>query len=71
MLAERRGLCRHSLYLDDRTYLQRFAHQLFAIIQGRIIIPAIEAFPLSQATEAHNRIESRQNMGAVVLAPEV
>jgi len=56
-------------YFDDRTYLQRLAHQLFAKIQSRMIIPAIEAFPLSQATEAHNRIESRQNMGAVVLIP--
>jgi NADPH:quinone reductase-like Zn-dependent oxidoreductase len=58
-------------YIDDRTYLQRLAHQFFAKIQSRIIMPAIEAFPLSQAAEAHNRIESRQNMGAVVLTPEV
>ena len=57
-------------YMDDRTYLQRFAHQLFAKIQSRKIIPAIEAFPLSHATEAYNRIESRQNMGAVILTPE-
>jgi NADPH:quinone reductase-like Zn-dependent oxidoreductase len=57
-------------YIDDRTYLQRLAHQLFAKIQSRTIIPAIEAFPLSQATEAHIRIESRQNMGAVILTPE-
>ena len=56
-------------YFDDRPYLQRLAHQLFAKIQNHTIIPAIEAFPLSQATEAHHRIESRQNMGAVVLTP--
>jgi len=56
-------------YFEDRTYLQRLAHQLFAKIQSRVIIPAIEAFPLSRATEAHNRIESRQTMGAVVLTP--
>jgi NADPH:quinone reductase-like Zn-dependent oxidoreductase len=56
-------------YFDDRPYLQRLAHQLFAKIQSRTIIPAIEAFPLSQATGAHNRIESRQTMGAVVLIP--
>ena len=56
-------------YIDDRTYLQRLAHQLFAKIQSRKIIPAVEAFPLSQAAEAHKRIESRQTMGAVVLAP--
>jgi NADPH2:quinone reductase len=56
-------------YIDDRTYLQRLAHQLFTKIQNRTIIPAIEAFPLSQATEAHQRIESRRNMGAVVLSP--
>jgi NADPH:quinone reductase-like Zn-dependent oxidoreductase len=49
--------------------LQRLSHQLFAKIQSHIIIPAIEAFPLSQVTEAHNRIESRQTMGAVVLIP--
>ncbi len=56
-------------FFDDRAYLQRLAHQLFAKIQNRTIIPAIEAFPLSQATEAHHRIESRQTMGAVVLTP--
>jgi NADPH:quinone reductase-like Zn-dependent oxidoreductase/uncharacterized protein YndB with AHSA1/START domain len=56
-------------YLDDRPYLQRLAHQLFAKIQTRTIIPAVEAFPLSRATEAHQRIESGQTMGAVVLIP--
>jgi NADPH:quinone reductase-like Zn-dependent oxidoreductase len=56
-------------YFDDRPYLQRLAHQLFAKIQNHTIIPAIEAFPLSQATEAHHRIESCQTMGAVVLTP--
>jgi NADPH2:quinone reductase len=56
-------------YFDDRPYLQRLAHQLFAKIQNRMIIPAIEAFPLIQATEAHHRIESRQTMGGVVLTP--
>jgi NADPH2:quinone reductase len=56
-------------YFDDRPYLQRLAHQLFAKIQSRIIIPAIEAFPLSQAADAHHKIESRQTMGAVVLVP--
>jgi NADPH:quinone reductase-like Zn-dependent oxidoreductase len=57
-------------FFEDRPYLQRLAHQLFAKIQSRIIIPAIEVFPLSQVKEAHNRIESRKNMGAVVLTPE-
>jgi NADPH:quinone reductase-like Zn-dependent oxidoreductase len=56
-------------YFDDRQYLQRLTHQLFAKIQSRMIIPAIEAFPLSQVAEAHKRIESRQTMGAVVLTP--
>jgi NADPH2:quinone reductase len=56
-------------YLADRSYLQRAAHQLFAKIQRRMIIPAIQTFPLSQAAEAHQQIESRQNLGAVVLTP--
>jgi NADPH2:quinone reductase len=56
-------------YFDDRTYLQRLAHQLFAKIQSRTILPVIETFPLSQAAEAHRRIESRRTMGAVVLTP--
>jgi NADPH2:quinone reductase len=56
-------------YVDDRSYLQRLAHQLFAKIQSRTVIPAIEVFPLSQATEAHSRIEARKTMGAVVLTP--
>jgi len=58
-------------YFDNRPYLQRLAHQLFTKIQNRTIIPAIEAFPLSQAAEAHQRIESRQTMGVVVLTPGV
>jgi len=58
-------------YFEDRPYLQRLVHQLFAKIKNRMIIPAIEAFPLSQATEAHHRIETRQTMGAVVLTPGV
>jgi NADPH2:quinone reductase len=56
-------------YFDERPYLQRTAHQLFSKIQNRMIKPAIETFPLSQVTEAHSRIESRQTMGAVVLTP--
>ena len=56
-------------YFDDRTYLQRIAHQLFAKIQHRTIIPAIETFPLDQVAEAHNRMEARQTMGAIVLTP--
>ena len=56
-------------YFDDRLYLQRLARQLFAKIQSRSIIPAVEVFLLSQATEAHKRIEARQTMGAVVLTP--
>jgi NADPH2:quinone reductase len=56
-------------YFDDRPYLQRLAHRLFTKIQSRMIVPAIEEFPLSQAAEAHIRIESRQTMGAVVLTP--
>ncbi len=57
-------------YFRDRRYLQRLAHQLFSRIQSRTIIPVTEMFPLSQAAEAHQRIESRQNMGAVVLVPD-
>jgi len=57
-------------YFDDRTYLQRLAHQLYSKIQSRVITPAIEAFPLSQAAEAHTRIQSRQNMGSIILTPE-
>jgi len=56
-------------YLADRSYLQRLAHQLFTKIQNRTIIPVVEAFPLSRAAEAHQFLESRQNMGAVVLLP--
>jgi len=56
-------------YFNDRPYLERLAQQLFAKIQSRGIIPAIEAFPLSQARKAHHRIESRENMGGVVLIP--
>jgi NADPH:quinone reductase-like Zn-dependent oxidoreductase/uncharacterized protein YndB with AHSA1/START domain len=56
-------------YLADRSYRQRLSHQLFAKIQSRTIIPAIEAFPLHRAAEAHRLLESRLNMGAVALLP--
>ena len=54
-------------YFDDRPFLHRLVHQLFAKIQSRTIAPAVEALPLSRASEAHSRIEARQTMGAVVL----
>lgn len=57
-------------YFDDRIYLQRLAHQYFTKIQSRSIIPAIETFHLSHAADAHKQIESRQNMGAIVLVNE-
>jgi NADPH2:quinone reductase len=56
-------------YLSDRLYLQQLAHRLFAKIQSRTIIPVVQTFPLSRADEAHQLLESRQNMGAVVLLP--
>ncbi len=56
-------------YCDDRPYLHRLAHQLFAKIQSHTIVPTIEAIPLSQASVVHSRIEARQTMGAVVLTP--
>lgn len=56
-------------YFEDRLYRQRIAQQLFAKIQSRTIIPAIQTYPLSQATEAHSLIEARQTMGAIVLTP--
>jgi len=57
-------------YFDDRSYLHRLAHQLFAKIQNRSILPAVESFPLSQASKAHRRIETRQTKGAVALTPK-
>ncbi|CAB5136266.1 hypothetical protein D3OALGB2SA_3953 [Olavius algarvensis associated proteobacterium Delta 3] len=57
-------------YTDDRPYLHRLAHQLFAKIQNRTIIPAIETFPLGKASDAHRKIESRQTTGTVVLIPD-
>jgi NADPH2:quinone reductase len=56
-------------YVDDRSYFHRLAHQLFTRIQSRTLIPTIETLPLSQAPEAHTRIQARQTMGAVVLIP--
>ncbi len=57
-------------YFRNRSYLQRLAHQLFSKIQNQTIIPVAEVFPLSQVAEAHHRIESRRNMGHVVLIPD-
>jgi NADPH:quinone reductase-like Zn-dependent oxidoreductase len=57
-------------YLKDRPYMHRLVHQLFTRIQSRTIIPVTEVLPLSQAAEAHLRIESRRNTGAVVLVPD-
>lgn len=57
-------------YFDDRPYRQRLAHQLFAKIQNRTIIPTIETIPFSQAMEAHKQFEDRQTMGAIALKPD-
>ena len=54
-------------YIEDRTYLQRLAHQLFAKILNKSILPAIETFPLNRAADAHAMLESRRTTGAVVL----
>lgn len=56
-------------YLGDRLYLQRSAHYYFAKLQRRAIIPVVESTPLIQAGEAHEKIESRRNMGAIALIP--
>lgn len=57
-------------YFRDRPYFQRLAHQLFTRIQSRAIIPVTEVFPMSRVADAHQRIESRRNKGAVVLVPD-
>jgi NADPH2:quinone reductase len=54
-------------YIEDRSYLQRLSHQLFAKIQNGLLFPVIETYPLGEAAAAHARIESRQTTGAVAL----
>lgn len=54
-------------YSENRSFLHRFAHQLFAKIQNGSILPVMETFPLNAAADAHARIESRLTTGAVVL----
>jgi NADPH2:quinone reductase len=56
-------------YLRDRLYMQRSAQNYFAKLQNRIINPVVEPTPLSQASQAHQKIESRQNLGALTLIP--
>ena len=54
-------------YSENRSYLQRLAHQLFTKIQNGSIVPAIKTFPLNAAAQAHAMIESRRSSGCVVL----
>ena len=56
-------------YAEDPLYRQRSAHQYFTKLQSRAIVPVVKEYPLSQAGEAHEFLESRQNMGAVTLIP--
>ena len=56
-------------YLNDRTYLQRLVQQLFAKMQSGEISPSVVPLPLSEAAEAHRRIEQQGAMGALALLP--
>jgi len=54
--------------------IEKVRHWMEALVQGvheGWIHPHVDrTFPLSQAAEAHRYIESRQNIGKVVLTPE-
>lgn len=57
-------------YSATRQELLRAAEVLFALVKGGVLRPLVEAtLPLADAAQAHARLESRQNRGAIVLLP--
>lgn len=57
-------------YTATRQELLRAAEVLFALVKGGVLRPRLEAtLPLADAAQAHARLESRQNRGAIVLLP--
>ncbi len=56
-------------YAENRSLFQRLTHSFFDRLEKRVLIPAVESFPLSEVGTVHTRIENRQNTGAVLLQP--
>ena len=56
-------------YFRQRTYLQRLAQNVFNEIDKKNIIPAVKTFPLNQALDAFNELNTRATMGALSLIP--
>lgn len=57
-------------YIRKRAQLEKLAEQAFILITKSVLRPPLaEPFPLSQASEAHRALESRETLGAIVLAP--
>ena len=56
-------------YLRQRSYLQRLAQKVFNEIEKKNIIPAIKTFPLNQASDAFNELNTRETMQALSLIP--
>jgi NADPH:quinone reductase len=58
-------------YLADRDRRKAMTASLFAVLEAGIVkTPECEVFDLSQAAAAHERLESRQAEGAVLLVPQ-
>lgn len=46
------------------------AGELFQLMaEGRLLLPSITTFPLSEGQEAHGLLESRKNIGKIILLP--
>ncbi len=57
-------------YTADPVLLRGMAERLFEALRRGVIRPTIDArLPLAEAAEAHRRLESRANIGAIVLIP--
>lgn len=56
-------------YLPDRLYVQRSAQNYFMKLLSGAINPVVETLPLSQAGEAHQKIEAGLDLGALALVP--
>jgi NADPH:quinone reductase len=55
-------------YIASRRELEKSASELFDVVRsGKVKIEVNQRFPLSQASEAHRALESRQTAGSTVL----
>jgi NADPH:quinone reductase-like Zn-dependent oxidoreductase len=56
-------------YMRDRREVEQRALRLFGYIRQGVIAATVTSMPLHEAQQAHRMLESRQNIGSIILIP--